>query len=72
MNYLQKRNNSKFKNIMGCCGAGSHESKQNNNFPQNNNSSAVEKSGDSVSLVKNIFTWGLVIVVIIALLAWLF
>jgi len=57
---------------MGCCGAGSHEPKQNNNFPQNNNSSAVESSGDSTSPVKKIFTWGLVIVVIVGMFAWHF
>jgi len=57
---------------MGCCGPGSRGPKQNNNSSQNNNPSAVEKSGDAASLVKNIFTWGLVIVVIISLIAMVF
>jgi len=51
---------------MNCCGSGSHEPKQNNN------PLAVEKSNDSTSIAKNIFTWGLVIVLIVALSAWLF
>ncbi|MDP3883298.1 MAG: hypothetical protein Q8Q48_04595 [Candidatus Staskawiczbacteria bacterium] len=51
---------------MGCCGTGSHEPKQNND------PLAVEKSDDSPSLAKKILTWGVAVVTIIALLAWLF
>ena len=51
---------------MGCCGLGSNEQKQNNN-----NLSDIEKLSGFESLTKNILTWGLVIVLIIALAAWL-
>lgn len=48
---------------MDCCGAGSHKPRQNNN---------LEELGDSASITKKIVIVGLAVIVIIALIVWIF